>query len=171
MHFHGTWKLGFRWQLSPYYCGGSKFCQMQVLAVVRLCAPLWGHHLLGRGELVAGAVVEAGTSSNPSDGIRTYVQSSSSLLTSTPWTFPLFKTTQFPCPLRDCIKSLTDWKTCSSLFVAPNSNPYSSSLLWEVNSVLKKQGNSEFMWKKMEVCWNPGSVLWSWNVKKRWWEN
>ena len=71
MRFHGIWKLGFRRQLSPYYCGGSKFCQMQVLAVVRLHVPLWGHHLPGRGEQVAVAVVAAETSSYPSDGVRT----------------------------------------------------------------------------------------------------
>lgn len=71
MHFHGIWKLGFRWQLSSYYCGGSKFCQMQVLAVVGVRVPLWGHQLLGRGELVAGAAVAAEASSYPRDGIRT----------------------------------------------------------------------------------------------------
>ena len=44
---------------------------MQVLAVVGVRVPLWGHQLLGRGELVAGAAVAAEASSFPRDGIRT----------------------------------------------------------------------------------------------------
>lgn len=71
MHFHAVWKAGIRRQLSPYCGGGSKLCRMQVLTVVRLHVPLWGHHLPGCRELVAMAAAVAETSSYHSDGVRT----------------------------------------------------------------------------------------------------